>query len=360
MNEMTPAKALAARYYTDPKIFERVRDEIFFKSWQFACHESQIPEPGDYYAFTIVDQDFFVIRQKDRSIRCFYNVCQHRAHQLVSDSGRARLITCPYHAWSYGLDGALRGGHALNQVPGFDKKSVCLTSIQVEPFCGFVFVNMDADAPSMTETFPGVEEAIRALCPDIEDRVFADSHAADEFCNWMVAVENYNECYHCEGVHPTFATGVIDPLSYDIAPFSDEAWCLQHKSKASAGDNKWYDTSGSDYGSFYLWPTFSLQIYPSGLVNTYHWRPEGPQDTKVFRGWFSRDGVVDDAMQKVIDLDRDTTFAEDLVLVKSVQRGLTMKGYRPGPLVVNPKGGINSETSIMALHRWLKTALGDG
>ncbi|MEM6679730.1 MAG: SRPBCC family protein, partial [Pseudomonadota bacterium] len=101
-----------------------------------------------------------------------------------------------------------------------------------------------------------------------------------------------------------------------------------------------------------------LQIYPGSLVNTYYWRPEGPADTTVHRGWFSRDGVVDDQMQAVIDLDRDTTFAEDLALVKGVQRGLGSRGYRPGPLVIAPCGGIDSEHSIAALHRWVTDALG--
>ena len=349
-------EALSPQYYTNPDVFERQRRELFFKTWQFACHESRIPEPGDYFAFSVLDQDLFVVRQKDRSIRCFYNVCQHRGHPLVDQEGRARLLVCPYHAWSYSLDGKLKGAHGTKDQPGFDRSKICLTGVRLEAICGFLFANLDGAAASLAECFPGVEEAIRGFCPDIEERVFAHEHEAPEHCNWLIAVENYNECYHCKVAHPTFAAGVVDPQSYDIQPFSPEAKCLMHKAKAQTSETAWYDTSGSDYASFFLWPAFSLQLYPSGLVNTYHWRPEDVANTTVHRTWYSKDGVVDDDLQRVIDLDRDTTFAEDLLLVKRIQRGLGSRGYKPGPLVLNAKGGIDSEHSIAQLHQWVREA----
>lgn len=360
MNDATaaaPPRALEARYYTDPQLHARARESIFHRSWQFACHQSAIPEPGDYAAFSVADEDLFVVRQKDGSIGCFHNVCQHRGHQLVEGTGRSRVIVCPYHAWAYELDGRLRGAPGTHGLAGFDKSAVCLTPVRLETFCGFVFVNLEEDAAPMADCFAGVEAAIRALCPDIDDRIFAHQHDAREYCNWLVAVENYNECYHCKVVHPTFASGVIDPRSYNIRAAFDGVKCLVHTAAAQSGDAAWYDTSGSDYGSFFLWPAFSLQVYPSGLVNTYHWRPLAVDDTSVHRGWYSRDGVVDDTLQKVIDLDRDTTFAEDLELVKRVQRGLRSRGYRPGPLVVNPAEGIDSEHSIAKLHDWMREAL---
>lgn len=352
----TSVFALPARYYTAPDVFGRVKENLFFRSWQFACHSSRIPEPGDYLAFSILDQDLFVIRGRDGEIRCFYNVCQHRAHMLVEGIGRTRMVVCPYHAWSYGLDGALRNATRTKNLPGFDPSNICLTQVKHEIFCGFVFVNLDPEAPPIAEAFPGVEKAIRDHCPDIEERVFAHEHDCREYCNWLVAIENYNECYHCKVVHPTFASGVIDAKSYNVLPFG-ETKCLHHTARANTGTGAWYDTSGSHYESFFLWPAFGLQIYPSGLVNTYHWRPLSVDDTRVHRGWYSRDGAVDDDLQKVIDLDRDTTFAEDLALVRSVQRGLGSKGYRAGRLVVNPDCGIDSEHSIAVLHDWMREAI---
>ncbi|MEM7507557.1 MAG: aromatic ring-hydroxylating dioxygenase subunit alpha [Pseudomonadota bacterium] len=351
-----PIQALPARFYTDPAIFERARERIFFRSWHYVCHVSMLRESGDYHAFTLLDQDLFAIRGRDGKLRCFYNVCQHRGHTLVEETGRTRVLVCPYHAWTYELDGRLRAAPNAQDTPGFDKRRICLTEVRVDVFLGFVFVNLDNDAAPMEASFPGVSAAARTLCPDIEQRVFAHEHIAREHCNWLVAVENYNECYHCGHVHKAFSDGVIDPRSYDIQPFGSGR-VLHHRAGAAGGDGAWYDTSGSDYGSFYLFPCFSLQVYPGGVVNTYYWRPEGAKDTTVYRGWFSTDGVVDNVLQQVIDLDRDTTFAEDLELVKRVQRGLGSRGYRPGPLVLAPDCGINSEHSIAALHGWVREAL---
>jgi len=352
-----PAQALPARYYTDPEIYSRACEHIFAQSWHYACHATNAPEPGDYYAFTLMGQDLFVTRGRDGLLRCFYNVCQHRGHSLVEGSGRTRVLVCPYHAWSYELDGRLRAAPGSQALSGFDRSAICLTGVRLEVFLGFVFVNLAPQAKPMAECYPDVADAVLAFCPDIEERVFAHEYSAQEFCNWLVAVENYNECYHCGHVHKAFSEGVIDPGSYDIQP-SGAGPVLRHSAKPAAGAGKWYDTSGSDYGSFYLFPLFSLQIYPGGVINTYYWRPLSHDDTEVHRGWFSRDGVVDDQLQSVIDRDRETTFAEDLALVRAVQRGLGSRGYRPGPLVISPACGINSEHSLAALHNWVREALG--
>ena len=102
-----------------PSFFEQEKDAIFYKTWQFACHESEIAEKGAYISFEIANQSLFCVRGKDMAIRCFYNVCQHRAHQLVAGKGKASVISCPYHAWSYELTGQLRSGPNLKSVEGF-------------------------------------------------------------------------------------------------------------------------------------------------------------------------------------------------------------------------------------------------
>ncbi len=351
-------RALAARHYTDAGVFALACDRVFHRTWQPACHPSAVPEPGDCLPFTVAGQDLVMVRQKDRSLRCFHNVCQHRGHRLVKEGGRRPFIVCPYHSWSYDLDGPLRSAPGTRGAPGFDKSSVRLAEVRLETFCGFAFVNLDAGAPPMGETYPGVGRAIRAACPDVEDLVLAHEHSAREDCNWMLAIENYNECYHCKVAHPTFASGVVDPRSYNVSASFPGAKCLHHTARAQSGEGAWYDTSGSDYQSFFLWPSFSLQVYPSRLVNTYHWRPQTHCETRVHRCWYSRDGAVTGEMQRVIDLDRETTFAEDIEILGNVQRGLGSKGYTPGPLVVNPDEGIDSEHPIVVLHGWLEEALG--
>lgn len=354
-------KSLSPEYYTGESAYAQARTEIFFKTWQFACHESQLTEVGDFVAFSVFDQDLFVSRAQDGEIRCFFNVCKHRGHTLVEGSGNKRVIVCPYHAWTYELSGELRGAPGTKNIKNFDGSGICLSGVKVDTFLGFVFVNLDNSAKSIAESFPGVESEVLKLCPQLPDQRFAESYSIVKEANWLVAVENYNECYHCKVAHPTFASGVVDPATYNVAAFinhnNEIVRCLRHSASPQTGAAAWYDTSGSDYGTFFLWPAFGLQLYPSGLVNTYHWRPLGIDRTEVVRNWYSLTGELDETLQKVKDLDLITTVAEDAQLVKKVQRGLNSLGYSAGPLVLNPDEGIESEHSIAALHRWAREAI---
>ena len=116
----TPTTGLPGRYFTDREIFRRIKENIFFHAWQYACHAGQVAAAGDYFAFSIFDQDVFVIRDQDGELRAFYNVCRHRGHKLLEGSGNRKTIVCPYHAWSYALNGHLRAAPNAHNVAGFD------------------------------------------------------------------------------------------------------------------------------------------------------------------------------------------------------------------------------------------------
>ena len=354
--EAGPVMGLEAKYFTDRDLFETIVEEVFYKNWILACHASQLSKPGDYRTLTLYDQDLIIARNQGDELVGFYNVCQHRGHKLADGSGNKKLLVCPYHRWSYDLNGKLKAAPNSGKVPGFDSANICLTSIRIENFLGFVFVNLDADCSSMDECYPGIRAELLKLCPDVEQRQYAYHHSADEGCNWLTAVENYNECYHCKACHAEFAKGIIDPGSYSIVPYGDVK-ALHHSSLATQSDDAWYDVSGADYGSFFLWPATSIQFYPGGVVNSFSWSPLAVDDVRVFRSFYSNDGKVDETLQKVIDNDRDTTFQEDLDIVKEVQRGLNSRGYNPGPLIVDPEGGIDNELPIQKLHEWLKAAI---
>lgn len=138
--------SLPSRYYLDESIFEQERRLIFYRNWHYAGHINQLRSPGDFVTARIVDQSIFVMRGHDDALRGFYNVCQHRGHELFSGTGNAKAIVCPYHAWSYHQDGRLRHARNADQVKGFDASKFCLKTIRVEVFCGFVFVNLDPGA----------------------------------------------------------------------------------------------------------------------------------------------------------------------------------------------------------------------
>lgn len=354
-----PVRSLAARYYTDPAVFTAEKAGLLAQTWQFAGHASQLEKPGDYFAFELAGESLFCLKGRDGIIRTFYNVCQHRAHQLVSGAGSTRVIVCPYHAWSYELTGQLRTAPNAKSVPGFDKSKICLTEVRTELFLGFIFVNLDSNALPMDGWFPGARAGIEAFVPHWAELKPLEWVEIPENCNWKVSVENYSECYHCRLNHPTFSTGVIKPETYDIQP---QGYCLRHTTECNARDRMTYDIesgfpNNDKYSSWFLWPMFSFQVYPGNLLNTYHWRAVDADRVVVWRGWYSVGGHDDAIVRRMAQQDRATTAEEDIHLVESVQRGLRSRGYVPGPLIIDPKCGVNSEHSILHLQRWMREAL---
>ncbi|AAV94877.1 aromatic ring-hydroxylating dioxygenase subunit alpha [Ruegeria pomeroyi] len=354
-----PVRSLAARYYTDPAIFAAEQAGLFARTWQFACHASQLENPGDYLAFDLGDESLFCIKGRDGVIRTFYNVCQHRAHQLVSGAGSTRVVVCPYHAWTYELTGHLRAAPNAKSVPGFDAAQICLSEIRTEVFLGFVFVNLDPEAQPMDHWFPNVRAELEAFVPNWSDLKPLEWVEIPEDCNWKVSVENYSECYHCSLNHPTFSTGVIRPETYDIQP---QGYCLRHTTECNDLGQMSYDIdsgfpNNDRYSSWFLWPMFSFQVYPGNLLNTYHWRAVDAGRVVVWRGWYSVGGAENETVRRMAVQDRATTVEEDIRLVESVQRGLRSRGYVPGPLVVDPGCGVNSEHSILHLQKWMREAV---
>ncbi|MEM6693307.1 MAG: aromatic ring-hydroxylating dioxygenase subunit alpha [Pseudomonadota bacterium] len=354
-----PIRSLEARYYTDPTVFEIEKQGVLASTWQFGCHLSQLALPGAYVTFEIAGESLFAIRGRDDQVRVFYNVCQHRAHQLVGGSGRKVMISCPYHAWTYDLTGRLRGGPNINAVVGLEPSSICLTEVRSESFLGFLFVNLDPEASPMDAWFPDARLELEEWVPNWRDLRPLEWVEIPESCNWKISVENYSECYHCSLNHPTFSNGVVKPATYDIQP---QGKCLRHTTECQSLEEMTYDIHSGfqhfdEYSSWFLWPMFSFQVYPGNVLNTYHWRALDAARVVVWRGWYTFDGADESKIRALAVQDRQTTVEEDIHLVESVQRGLGSRGYKPGPLVVDPKGGVNSEHPVMHLQSWMREAI---
>ncbi len=266
--------SLTSNYYTDPAIFAAERERIFFRTWQRVGHGSQATAPGDYFTCDVLGQELVVLRGEDGALRAFHNVCQHRAHRLLEGAGNVRVIACPYHAWTYKLDGALSYAPNSENVPGFDGAKICLAEVQLEMFCNFVFVNLDAQATPLAETVPGLEDEIRSYLPDCDDLVLAHRTEATYDANWKVAVENYSECYHCDLNHPTLMKGVLDAGGYRIElheRYQKHASAIQPDANRSYDFDRTRTPRGGEFGAWYLWPNCSFQAYPGGYLNIFKW-----------------------------------------------------------------------------------------
>jgi len=207
-----------------------------------------------------------------------------------------------------------------------------------------------------------VREELLEFVPNIRELAPLEWVEVTERCNWKVSVENYSECYHCQLNHPTFAKGVVKPSTYNIAP---QGHCLRHTTECQNLEKMTYPIDLDDnphaghYSSWFLWPMFSFQVYPGNRLNIYLWRAVDHQHVVLWRGWFSENGQEDGVVRQLAVQDRETTVAEDITLVESVQRGLNSRGYVPGPLVVDPNGGVQSEHSIRVLQQWMREGVAD-
>lgn len=335
------ASALPGRVYTDPAVLDRELDTVFAPSWQLVGHTGQIPRDGDYVTATVGDQGVVVLRSAGL-VRAMFNVCQHRGHELlVAASGHVHRITCPYHAWTYDRDGRLL------RARGADVGPLCVPPVRVEALAGFLFVTLDPDAPALGEYAPGVEAELTALVPHADRRVLSHTNTAVIEANWKLAVENYNECYHCPNVHTAFTTGVVARGSYRISSTGN---CTRHTALATANPAYQRDSDADAYGSFYIWPASAIQCYPGRVLNTFRWVPLAVDRTLLIRQWWFDAPTPTVEQQEIVNLDWDTTVAEDLLLLASVQRGMRSRGYRPGPLVLHPSGVADTATENPVAH----------
>jgi len=186
-------------YYADAAFFAREKETVFRQGWIAAGHQSEIPKPGQYFTVTIGDEPVVILRDQDGKLRAFSNVCRHRGMKLVEDKGRASLLTCPYHAWSYGLDGTLHKAPYMDQVPDFDASACALPEFRLEEWLGFIFVNIDGNAPDLHQDMAGMMPFLENYHP--EERHSTATWVEHWKTNWKSLVENFMEGYHLSVTH---------------------------------------------------------------------------------------------------------------------------------------------------------------
>ena len=349
---------LPARYYFEPAIYAWEQDAVFGHAWCYAGHLGALQEPGCYITCTVGDQNILVIRGKDGVLRAFYNVCQHRAHELVKGSGRATFLTCPYHAWTYHADGRLRTARGSEALPAFDRAEFCLKPVQVEALAGFVFVNLDPAAPSLKVQSGALESEIRSYCPEIDGLVLARRLTYDVAGNWKNSVDNFLECYHCHVAHSDFCD-LVDMNSYRSIC---HAIYSSHCGRATRLDSKAYRYSGDDrarqFGSWLLWPNLSIEVFPGAPnVNIFHHVPMGPERTRHVFEFYLQSPTPTAEQEDAIRYIDEVLQMEDIPLVESVQRGLHSRGYNQGRFIVDDARSDMSEHAVHHFHGLVVDAL---
>lgn len=348
---------LLSDYYIDQRIYEEEKEKIFYCSWQYACHKSQLKNIGDFISFNVADESLFVIKNKEQEIKAFYNVCPHRGHPLVKENGNSKMIVCPYHAWSFFADGNLCKARGSENVLGFDKKKFGLKEVKVEDFLGFIFVNLDPNSKSLKSQTGELEFEIRQFVPKLDDLVFSCRIPYDIKANWKVVVDNYLECYHCPPTHPDFVK-LVDLKTYRSKLYERYS---SHIGKMAKKCNSAYDITSDDqpmFGGFWMWPNICFTVFlgPSNIT-IMNMQPKGPECTIENFDFFFLNKEPSIEEQKAIDYIYEKLQPEDVILVENVQKGLRSRAYKTGPLIIDSDQTEMSEHSIRHFHQMYRSAL---
>ncbi len=285
-------ESLPAWWYTDPAVMDRELERIFRRSWQYVGPAAKLTHVGDYLTGQAGGIPVVVVRNPG-GLAGFVNVCRHRRHEVMSGSGRAQVLRCPYHAWTYDLEGGLKGAPGAGGEPGFDPGDFPLLPVKVGLLGPFVFVAANPEIAPV-ETFYGSLPGTIAGCGlDLGGLVL---HSREEWrsgANWKTLLENYLECYHCPVAHPGFSAVVdVDRERYGLS-FRDACLSQTAQARPPRPDAGVYDGSGPITEAQYhlAWPNFTLNINP-GLPNLSVdvWHPDGVHATRGFTEQYLRPG----------------------------------------------------------------------
>ena len=335
------AKTLAQRYFVSPEIFEKERAAIFSQQWVCVGHESELAKPGDYLVREIAGESLVFTRDQSGTIRGFYNVCRHRGTRLCEEpSGHAAAIQCPYHAWTYALDGRLIGAPHMDEAADFSKCDYALHGVSVALWEGFVFVNLaDASTP-LDEVFASLAGKFSHW--NLTQLRSAERIEYDVEANWKLIFENYSECYHCPGVHPMLAKiSPFDSAENDLCegPFLGGFMSIKSGSSLTMSGNACArpiaETKPEEQARvFYysIFPNMLLSMHPDYVMVHLLW-PQSPARTLIRCDWFFHPeafGRPDFQPADAVEF-WDVTNKQDWHVCELSQQGIASRAYRPGP-----------------------------
>ena len=356
-------QSLPAWLYLDRDFFEAERRHVFAASWHVICHVNDIPEAGDYQTLDILGEKFVTLRGADAQVRSFHNVCRHRASRLADgESGNCgHRLVCPYHAWSYGLDGALKSVPPWQGFEGMDLKRHSLVPLEQEIWRGFIFVRMEQGLPSVAEMMAPYEHEIAPhgfedLVP--QGRVTMRPRSV----NWKNVADNYGDGLHIPVAHPGLTRLFGNTYALEAKPWVDKMDARVGERPSSNWVERAYqarldlfDHLAPDrrrvWSYYRMWPNIAFDVYPD-QVDFMQFVPVSPTQTVIREIAYVRPDArreVRAARYLNWRINRQVN-AEDTVLIARVQAGMESKSYSSGPL-------SKSEVCLAAFARRMRAAV---
>ena len=336
---LAEASTIPASWYTDPRIAELERQTVFARSWHIACRVGQVAAAGQFVSFELGGEPLIIVGGQDGAVRGFFNVCRHHAAAVVTSSeGSASTFRCPYHGWTYGLDGTLKGTPEFTDVACFDRASNGLVPIDTSLHAPWVFARLQHTDVSLKAYLGStlVEQLDRL---DLNAYRWTERRTYTLACNWKVFVDNYLDGgYHVPHLHKGLDS-VLDYREYTIE--TGERFCLQSSPLVTAGaDARTSDVRRGDRARYYwIHPNFMVNVYGDAM-DTNLVIPRGVDRTEVvFDFYFAGDMSASDArVRESIEVSEQIQ-QEDVAICESVQRGLGSRAYNTGRLSVRREAG---------------------
>jgi Rieske 2Fe-2S family protein len=356
------ARTLPAAAFTSAEVFLSEQREIFGRMWLCVARAADLAAPGDYLTWPVAGDSIIVVRGADHELRAFYNVCRHRGARLIDEAcghGLSRIV-CPYHAWTYRLDGT------LTQVPrmhdDFPRGDFPLVPVRLGIYEGFVFVNLDETADPLERALADLPDLERFRMPELGcgKRVEYTVNA-----NWKLIGENYSECYHCPGVHPQLfrisdILSRVERVQETGASFNGGPMVLRDgmQTMSMTGRRSVPIISGlppEDHRLVYyyfVYPNMFLSPHPDYVLTHTLW-PLAPDRTRIICEWlFTQEALAQPDFDPSDMVDFwDVTNRQDWGLCERAQLGAQSRGFRPGPY--HP-----SEDCVHTFDRWYAERMG--
>ena len=361
---LADASTIPSAWYTDERIFELEKQTVFSRSWHFAARADQVCKPGDFATTEIAGEPIVLVRGSDKILRGFFNVCRHHAAAVMTEpEGSATQMRCPYHGWTYSLEGELKGTPDFSGVCNFERKENGLVSVETATWEKWVFVRLTGGhRPPLNASTNNLEDflgsdligQIRGL--SLQDLQWFERRHYTLNCNWKVFVDNYLDGgYHVPHLHKGLDS-VLDYSNYKIEV--GKRFCLQWSPIIAKGGDDEVSAVRSGRCALYYWvyPNFMINYY-DGVMDTNLVVPLGIDKTEVVFDFYFTDVSEVARKRNTASIDVGQKIQnEDVAICESVQRGLKSRAYRAGRLSVRREGGEHLFHRL--LHSDLVTGLG--
>jgi glycine betaine catabolism A len=346
VRDWRPRPTLSGTDYTSDAVYEEERERLFFSGWLCIGRADEVPETGSYVVRDVAGESVFVVRNRDGGLRAFYNVCAHRGTRILDEDPACgtlgRAIKCPYHAWSYDLDGRLLATPNVHEDEQFERADYRLSQVAVGEFAGFLFVSL-ADAPVALEAW--LRDSNETITDfgryRLAELKLGRRITYDVAANWKIVVENYNECLHCPQIHPELVQ--VIPLYRKGEVWDGETrdggnemleGFTSFTATGSSDLPKFPDLFPEDYGMYYgafQFPNLMVNMHPDSVM-AYLVYPRGPGRTTVLSEFYFRPEAL--AMpgfdpSPTVEL-WDLISRQDWAVCERAQKGVASRSYRSG------------------------------